>query len=301
MQPFLGDIDLIAENQLERLRQSPDDRGVLSEARRRDCPRFIFVVLWRQPHAKNTTASFGFLDDPLDLRAADSADGREKRPLVGPGNEVAIEKDTVVLPTRSLLQRQGDQVAEPSLRHRVLIGKETIVGIQSNVGPRVHRLRKDVRSKPSGQGRWNGCLEEEPDMRSSAGARAFDSGWKIQAPAGLEKSRNIVAPPRFVEINSEEEAGLVLQQRIDAGDKWLSAGVMAGQMPANHVVGHRQEAAVGTLSALDTRFLADTTHPFVRTSGRIPGLPGLPTLESTGVHVFASPKQGPEESDLGLR
>ena len=62
MQPFLGDVDLIAENQLQRLRQFADDRRLLSVPRRRGRPRLVFsVVLWRQPHAEDAAASFGLL------------------------------------------------------------------------------------------------------------------------------------------------------------------------------------------------------------------------------------------------
>ena len=62
MQPFLGDVDLIAENQLQRLRQLADDRWILAVARWRGCPRLIVsVVLRRQTHAEDATTTFGFL------------------------------------------------------------------------------------------------------------------------------------------------------------------------------------------------------------------------------------------------
>ena len=171
MQPFLGDVDLIAENQFQRLRQFADDRRLLSVPRRRGCPRLVFsVVLWRQTHAEDATASFGLLDDPFDLRSADLAHAREKRPLVGPRDEMVIEEDAVALLAWSLLQRQGDQVPESSLRHRVLIRKEAVVRIQADVRSPLHRLGQDVRAQPSGQRGWNGFLEEEPDVRASSGA-----------------------------------------------------------------------------------------------------------------------------------
>ena len=42
---------------------------------------------------------------------------------------------------------------------------------------------------------------------------------------GVKKRRNIVAPAGLVEIDSEEEAGLVLKQRVEASDEGLSFGV----------------------------------------------------------------------------
>jgi hypothetical protein len=57
---------------------------------------------------------------------------------------MVIEEDGVALIAGSLLQRQGDQVPEASVRHRVLVGKETVVRIEPDVGSPFHRLGKDV-------------------------------------------------------------------------------------------------------------------------------------------------------------
>jgi hypothetical protein len=109
MQSVLGDEYLIAENQIQRPRQFADDRRLFSMPRWRGCPRLIFsVVLWRQPHAEDATTSFGFPDDAFDLRPANLAHAREKRPLVCVGDEVVIEEHAVVLLAWSPLQRQGD-------------------------------------------------------------------------------------------------------------------------------------------------------------------------------------------------
>ena len=177
MQPVLGDVDLIAEHQLHRLRQFSDDRRLLAVTRWRGCPRLIVaVVLWRQPHAEDATTPFRLLRDLLDLGSAHLAHAREKRPLICPRHERVIEEDAVALLAGSLLQRQGDQVAESSLRHRVLIRKETVVRIQSDVRPPLHRLGQEVRSEPAGQRGRNRLLEEDPDVSASSGARPFERG-----------------------------------------------------------------------------------------------------------------------------
>ena len=82
-------------------------------------------------------------------------------------------------------------------------------------------------------------------------------------------SGHIVAPSALVKIDGKEEAGLVLQQRIDARDERLRVGVGSRQVPADDVVGHRKESTVGTLGALDARLLADATYPLVCASGRV--------------------------------
>jgi hypothetical protein len=58
-----------------------------------------------QPHAENAASSFSVLDDVFNLQPADLAHAREKRPLVGPWNKGAIEKDRVVLLARRPLER----------------------------------------------------------------------------------------------------------------------------------------------------------------------------------------------------
>jgi hypothetical protein len=166
-------------------------------------------------------------------------------------------------------QRQGDQAAETPLRHRVLIRKETIVGIQPDVRSRLHRLRDHVRAEPSGQRRWDGVLEEEPDVRASSRAGALEGGWKVQPATRVKKCGRIFLPSGLVEINGKEETRFVPQQGIDAGDKGLPSGVVAREVPPNHVVGHRKESTVGTFGALDAWLLADATHPLVGAGWRV--------------------------------
>lgn len=64
-------------------------------------------------------------------------------------------------------------------------------------------------------------------------------------PTRVEERGRVVLPVRLVEVDGEDEARFVEQQRIDAGDEHLPLGVDSGKMPANDVVGEGQEAAVG--------------------------------------------------------
>jgi precorrin-6x reductase len=72
-------------------------------------------------------------------------------------------------------------------------------------------------------------------------------------------------------------------------------------VPSDHGVGHWKESPVETLRSLDTRFLADATHPFVRACERVARLTCLATLKSARVHVLPPPKERSEECDLGFR
>jgi len=80
----------------------------------------------------------------------------------------------------------------------------------------------------------------------------------------------------------------------DAIDEALSGLVIAGEVPPNHVVGHREEATIWTLGALDARFFADALHPLVGAGWGVAGLAGFPALESTRVHVLSSAEQRTE-------
>lgn len=114
MQRILGDVDLIADNELQRLRQFAYDRRFLALAGWRGCPRrIVSVFLWRQTHAEDAATAFRLLDNRVNLRSADLAHTRQKRPLVCQRDEVVIEEDAVILFAGSLLQRQRDQVSNP--------------------------------------------------------------------------------------------------------------------------------------------------------------------------------------------
>ena len=114
----------------------------------------------------------------------------------------------------------------------------------------------------------------------------------------VEKRRRVLPPAGLVEIDGQEEARLVLKQRIDPCDKRLPHVVTAGQVPANDLIGDGQEASMEALGALDARLLADTAHPLVGARGGVAGLAGLAVFESTGVDVVAAAEERPEESDL---
>lgn len=145
---FLRNVDLIPENDRQSLGQFADDRWFSSVPRRRDRPRFVISLA-------------------LDLLSANPANARKKRPLIGPRDEVVIKEDAAVLLARSFLQRQGDQISEPPLRHRVLTWKKAVVRIQTNIRSPLHRFGEEMRSESSGQGGWNCLLEEEPRVRAS--------------------------------------------------------------------------------------------------------------------------------------
>src|ERR1700730_17187356 len=100
--------------------------------------------------------------------------------------------------------------------------------------------------------RGRDCLvEENPDVRAVAGARTFQRGRDIQVTAGFPKRASVFAPPPFIEVDCQEETGLVLQHRIDAHDEILALIVVAGEVPEDCLVRNSEKALTQTIAALD--------------------------------------------------
>jgi hypothetical protein len=72
-------------------------------------------------------------------------------------------------------------------------------------------------------------------------------------------------------------------------------------MPADHVVGNRQEAAVWTSGAPDLGLLAHAWRPLVATGGLIARLAGSSALEATRIDIVAPTEERTKQGDLGLR
>jgi hypothetical protein len=110
-------------------------------------------------------------------------------------------------------------------------------------------------TETSRQGCRYSFFEEEPNVPTAAGPRAFECCREIQAPTRFHAGERVLLPPGLVEIDREEKARLVEEQWIHAGDERLASGILAREVPADDLLGYRQEAAVGTLGAFDARFL----------------------------------------------
>lgn len=149
----------------------PCQTRLLAPARRGQGPGLVFpFLLHRQAHAQDSPALLGFADDAFDLCPPYLAHAGEKRPLVGPRHEAVVQEHAVAQLARPFLQRQGDEVAEPAARHRVLTWKEPVVRIQADIGAGFHGFRQQVRPEPSCHCSRQSRLEEEPDVAALPGS-----------------------------------------------------------------------------------------------------------------------------------
>ena len=92
---------------------------------------------------------------------------------------------------------------------------------------------------------------------------------EAQPAAPFEKGLGIFLPVRLVEVDGQEEARLIQEQRVNARDEGLTVTILAGQVPSDDLVGDGEKSTMGTLRALDTRLFADASHPLVGARGRI--------------------------------
>jgi hypothetical protein len=184
---------------------------------------------------------------------ADRADlGRAGR--VSPVDEAGWQKvlaeqdEHVGLPAAAEIRGRIHKVFPPTypsngVRQRVLVGKETVVRVQSDVGPPFQRLGQQERTELSGEARRNGLLEEDPDVSATSRSRPLDGGRQAASAAGIRERLHVLLPPILVEVDGQEEAAFVLQHRVDARHERLAGVVAARQMPPDDVVADGKAAA----------------------------------------------------------
>ena len=114
----------------------------------------------------------------------------------------------------------------------------------SRVGDRDMASVRSISPKRRAHRRRDGLAEEEPDMRALARAGALDRGLDGELLAGFADRGDVFAPRMPVEIDCQQAARVVGEQRIDAHD------VMAFEVGSQLVFRRRCERLVRALPAL---------------------------------------------------
>ena len=78
--------------------------------------------------------------------------------------EAVVNEYAVSLIARAACQRQSDEIAKASRRHCILIGKETIVGLEADLGAPLHRFGYERCAELTRFARWDRLSEENPDV-----------------------------------------------------------------------------------------------------------------------------------------
>ena len=115
---------------------------------------------------------FGLSNQTLDFPQPQPhpPDTRQQGPLVIEWLELGIQEHAVAVTARHRLEREGDQIAEAALGHRVLARKEAVVGIESQVMPMLHGAGQDGRTEFPGETGRQRRGKENPDVPAASRA-----------------------------------------------------------------------------------------------------------------------------------
>ena len=110
---MLGDVDLVGEDEFERVRQLTANRRLPATTRRRRRPRLDFaLVLRRETNTKDATTTFRVLDDPFDLIAADLGEA-QGTPIGPPMVQIVVNENAVALIARSRCNGKAIRFPKP--------------------------------------------------------------------------------------------------------------------------------------------------------------------------------------------
>ena len=212
--------------------------------------------------------------------------------VVRVGIEILVEEHRIPPLPRLPLQRQGDQVAESALRQGVLAREEAVVGTHGELVAAGHGLGDEIAAHfPGSRGR-NRLAEEEPGVGTVPRTRPFDGDREADVPARFLERPHVLGPRALVEVDRQEPAGPVLEERIDPHH------VAPFQVRQHHRVVHGKERLVAALPTLHLRQLAEAPNELVRAGRSVALLPGLPILEPRWEHVSATSEQLAEKPHL---
>jgi hypothetical protein len=83
--------------------------------------------------------------------------------------EVGVNEHTVARLAWRKLQGERNQIPEPSLGHRVLVGEKAIVGIETKLMPALHGSRKKHAPEFARGDRRQRAVKEDPNVAALPG------------------------------------------------------------------------------------------------------------------------------------
>jgi hypothetical protein len=142
-------------------------------------------------------------------------------------------------------------------------------------------------------------------MPAVARSRPFESDRHIEFAACRDEGLGIAGPTLIVEIQGQEVASVIEEQRIYAGDEiaasaWANA-VLAAEMAFNHVGGYGDECLVRALTASDLRLAANAAYPLVGACWSIARAAGLGVFPPDGEDIGPTCKEAAEKRNFVRR
>ena len=148
------------------------------------------------------------------------------------------------------------------------LGKRPIVRLEADLWPPVHRPREQQSPETARVRCRYGLGEEQPDVTAVPGTRPFQRDRHIAFTAGGDEGQGVGRPIFLVEVDGQESACVVDEQRIDAGHEVPSPpigsnAILSAKMALDHLGGNRHESLVWAVAAFDLRLTAHAAHPFI--------------------------------------
>ena len=236
----------------------------------------------------------------LNFLPRDATNRREECPLVRKWHKVVIHKNAVADLTRLTLKRQGNQIAESTLRQGVLARDNPVIGREPNFGMFLQCHRQQIGQRRTNSTSGDIRVQKEPEMRPLARPRTLKRNWKSNLSDGLDDHRYIPAPRTFIEVQRRKTHGLVFLHRIRAHHERLAVRVTSSQMRPHNLIRDRRELAIPALTAFHMRQSADAAFPLVRALRGIAASSALGVLEPPRIDILPTEEQLAEERDLLL-
>jgi hypothetical protein len=103
---------------------------------------YILVIGDAYPDSNQIAFALSVCDDLFREVGRHSSNRREELPLVGVWMEIIVNEHAVARLSWRKLQGERNQVPEPSLGHRVLVGEKAVIRIQADLMPTLHGSRE---------------------------------------------------------------------------------------------------------------------------------------------------------------
>ena len=134
-------------------------------------------------------------------------------------------------------------------------------------------------------------------MGTGSAAGALHGTGQLPSFTDRANQGNILLPAFVVEVQGQEAAGIVRQNRIDTDDVPTKL-IPASEMSVNSLIRQWKQLAVFTVRATSLWLEANTRFPLVAADRRIAAFPGLCALPSQSKHILPPTKQGSIQSDF---
>ena len=213
-------------------------------------------------------------------------------------NKVLVHKQAVPIVLGKPLQRHCYQIAKTSFRQKVLIREESVIRFHFHPDIVFHRGAEDGESQFPGLCCHNRFTEENPYMRSVPGPRPLNICRNSPLLTDVDIRQDIVSVTVFavliIEIGTEKETGIVLQDGIQADDVRFS-GILMQVSPYCRFVQKGKLSNRAPLTPPITTF-----GPTVLTNGTVPGA-AISGYEALGIYILTAMEQTAEKRHPSLQ